>query len=174
MEQVLVRLPDYEIDVERAVVNVLCDYDTLVERASGSAELEGGYPVSGETARRLACDAGLVRIITRGASEILDIGRKTRAWTTAQRRAIKYRWSGRYAFPGCGHCITEIHHTTPWTADGLTDLDCGVPVCNYHHHLVHEGRWTVSYDANKRAAIFTSPDDQVVTAPTPGALRWAA
>jgi hypothetical protein len=64
-----------EVDAEAAMVNVMCDYDVLVERARGSAELDGGIPVSGEVARRLACDAGLVRIVTRGASEILDVGR---------------------------------------------------------------------------------------------------
>ena len=95
-----------EVDAERATVDVICDYDVLVERAPGTAELDGGYPVSGETARRLACDAGLVRIVTRGASEILDVGRKTRQWNTAQRRAIKYRWGGRCAFPGCGRHVT--------------------------------------------------------------------
>ena len=163
-----------DVDVEAAVVNVICDYDTLINNAPGSAELDGGYPVSGETARRLACDAGLIRIITRGASEVLDIGRKTRHWNKAQRRAIRFRWCGRCAFPGCGRRITQIHHCKPWQPGGETNLDCGVPVCSYHHHLVHEGGWTVSYDPTMRAAIFTTPDDQQVIAPTPGALTWAA
>ena len=165
---------DKGVDVDRAVVHALCDYDVLVERAHGSAELHGGIPVSGETARRLDCEAGLVRIITRGASEVLDVGRMSRQWTTAQRRAISYRWGGRCAFPGCAHRIVEIHHCQPWEHDGETNLDCGVPVCRYHHHLVHEGGWTVSYDPNQRAAVFTGPNEELVVAPTVGIFTWAA
>ena len=164
----------YPLDVDRAVVNALCDVDVLAQRARGTAELEGGFPISAETARRLACEAGLARIITRGASEVLDVGRKTRQWTTAQRRAIAYRWGGRCGFLGCGYRITEIHHCNPWGHEGETNLDCGVPLCKFHHHLVHEGHWNVSYDPNQRAAIFTSPHGDVVIAPTPGALKWAA
>jgi hypothetical protein len=163
-----------EVDVEAAVVHVVCDYDTLVERAKGSAELDGGLPVCGEAARRLACDAGLVRIVTRGASEILDVGRKTRQWTAAQRRAIRWRYGGRCAFPACGRRITQIHHTHPWSHHGETNLDSGVPVCSRHHHLVHEGGWTVTYNPTTRAAIFTSPTNHHITAPTPSALNLAA
>jgi len=165
---------DKGVDVDRALVHTMCDYDILVERAPGSAELDGGYPISGETARQLACDAGLVRIITRGASEVLDVGRKTPDWNTPQRRAIRYRWGGRCAYPGCGHRIYQVHHCDPWKPGGETNLDCGVPLCHFHHGLVHEGKWTVAYDPNQRAAIFTSPGGLVVIAPTPSSLPWAA
>jgi hypothetical protein len=165
---------EHGVDGDRALVHVLSDYDVLVERARGTAQLDGGYPIGGETARRLACDAGLVRIITRGASEVLDVGRQSREWNTPQRRAIRYRWGGRCAFPGCGHRITQVHHCNPWHPGGETNLDCGVPLCRFHHDLVHEGKWTVAYDPNQRAAIFTSPDKVIITAPTPGTLTWAA
>jgi hypothetical protein len=163
-----------DLDPEQVMVHVMCDYDVLVERAKGSAQLDGGIPLAGEAARRLACDAGLVRIVTRGDSEILDVGRKTREWTTAQRRAIRSRFGGRCAFPACGKRITQIHHSDPWGEGGETNLDCGIPVCTLHHHLVHEGGWTVAYDPHQRAAIFTSPTNQHVTATTPGALKLVA
>ena len=108
----------------------------------------------------MTCDAGLVRIITRGASEILDIGRKTRQWNRAQRRAIRFRWGGRCAFPGCGHRITQVHHCNPWGNDGETNLDCGVPVCRYHHHLVHEGGWKLTLTPD-RVATWTRSDGTV-------------
>ena len=165
---------DHDLDPEAATVHVMVDYDTLVERAGGSADLDGGIPLSGDAARRLACDAGLVRIITRGASEILDVGRKTRQWTTAQRRAIRSRFRGRCAFPACEYRITQIHHTNPWNDHGETNLDCGVPLCRYHHHLVHEGGWTATYNPAQRAAIFTGPNHQHLTAHAPGPLKLAA
>ena len=161
-------------DVEQAVVNVICDYETLVNKAQGRAELDGGFPISGETARRLACDAGLVRIIAKGDSEVLDIGRKTREWNTAQRRAIRFRYGGRCAFPGCENRITQVHHSDPWHPGGRTDLDLGVPLCRGHHDLVHKGGWTVQFDTTGREAVFTSPKGDVVRAATGGELRWSA
>ena len=32
----------------------------------------------------------------------------------------------------------EIHHLKPWEKGGLTDLDNLVPLCSYHHHLIHD------------------------------------
>ena len=78
------------------------------------------------------------------------------------------------AFPGCDYRITQIHHCDPWGNDGETNLDCGVPVCHHHHVLVHEGKWTVSYDPAQRAAIFTDPNKQTTIAPIPGTLKLAA
>jgi hypothetical protein len=121
--------------------------------------------LSGDAARRLACDAGLCRIITRGASEVLDVGRRTRQWTTGQRRAIRYRHGGRCAFPGCDRRITQIHHTTPWEHQGRTDLDAGIPLCWGHHHLVHEGKWTVAYSTTTGTTTFTSRNGHTIEAP---------
>ena len=152
------------IDPEVAAIGVLCDYDTLCRYAPGTAQLGNGVPLSGEAARRLACDAGLCRIITRGKSEVLDVGRQTREWNRAQRRAIRYRHGGRCAFPGCDGTITQIHHCTPWADTGRTDLDAGVPVCWGHHRLVHEGGWAVHYDGPTGTTIFTAPDGHQVIA----------
>src|SRR3954468_7199519 len=55
-----------EVDPEVAAVGVVCDYDVLCRQAPGTARTDDGLPLSGESARRLACDAGLCRIITRG------------------------------------------------------------------------------------------------------------
>jgi hypothetical protein len=37
----------------------------------------------------------------------------------------------------------QIHHIQPWNIGGRTDLANLVPVCHAHHHLVHEGGWTI-------------------------------
>src|SRR5205085_187398 len=134
------------------------------ERAPGSAALSHGAIVNGETARMLACDAGLCRVITRGASEVLDVGRATREWNPAQRRAIMHRHAWQCAFPGCGRRILQIHHAQPWDDDGATDINNGVPLCAAHHRLVHHGKWTVFYSSAQRAAIFTGPNNEQVIA----------
>jgi hypothetical protein len=160
---------DGDVNVERTLVSVGVDYQTLIERAPGGALLGAGAPLTGEAARRLACDAGLVRVITRGRSEILDVGRKTRQWPTAIRRAIMFRHGNHCCFPGCGRRIVQIHHVRDWTKGGETSVDAGVPACAGHHRLVHELGWTVRYDMLTGVVTFTSPDGQVIaTAPIYG------
>ena len=63
--------------------------------------LPSGAQISAETARRLACDAGIVPVVLGSDREILDIGKLDHEFTTAQRRAAWYRDGGKCAFPGC-------------------------------------------------------------------------
>jgi hypothetical protein len=139
------------------------DYQVLCERVAGTARI-GNVPISGEAARQLACDAGLCRIIVRGESEVLDVGRKTRQWNRAQRRAIRFRHNNHCAFPGCNHTIVQIHHTNPWSNHGSTHLAAGIPLCWGHHDLVHEGGWTVNYHGPTSTITFTTPDGRQVQA----------
>jgi hypothetical protein len=62
----------------RPTVVVTVDIDTLAADSGGSARLDSGAYVRGDVARRLACDAGIVRIITDPTSMPLDVGRRTR------------------------------------------------------------------------------------------------
>ena len=60
---------------ERPHVVLTVDLQSL-QGTWGRSELEDTGPITAETARRLACDAGISRIITMGASEPLDVGRR--------------------------------------------------------------------------------------------------
>ena len=99
-------------------------------------------PVAPETARRLACDAEVGRVLTRGRSEVLDLGRRTRLVSRAQRRALVRR-DGGCGFPGCDrpHWWCDAHHIVPWILGGRTDLANLLLLCRRHHVLVHEGGW---------------------------------
>jgi predicted restriction endonuclease len=73
-----------------------------------------------------------------------------------------YRTCG---FPGCevrfGDC--EIHHVIEWIKQrGPTDLDNLLPLCSRHHHLVHEGRWSLTLDAD-RVVTVRRPDGTTST-----------
>lgn len=81
----------------------------------------------------------------RGRSEILDMGRKTRLVTPAQRRALAIRDEG-FVFPTCDRPESwcDAHHLEHWARDeGPTDLDNLALLCRRHHVLVHEGGWTL-------------------------------
>jgi hypothetical protein len=76
------------------------DVATLVAEVGGSARLESGVLVRGEVARRLACDAGVSRVITNGRREVLDVGRTTRSIPPALARAVIVR-DRHCTHPGC-------------------------------------------------------------------------
>jgi hypothetical protein len=128
---------------ERPHLNVHVDLTTLEQRIGApGADLDWGGVVSGEAARRLACDAGVSRIITDGASEPLDVGRRTRTIPAAIRRAVIAR-DRHCVAPGCdrppGWC--EIHHRRHWVDGGTTSIDNLELRCHPHHHDEHEGQW---------------------------------
>ncbi|MGI9038056.1 MAG: hypothetical protein ACR2GQ_04250, partial [Gemmatimonadota bacterium] len=105
----------------------------------GMSELEDGTRISAETARRLSCDAAVVRVTKDPADgSVLDVGRKSRSTPTALRRALEVRDRG-CRFPGCGLRYTDSHHIFHWIDGGPTSLKNTVLLCRVHHRLVHEG-----------------------------------
>ena len=85
-------------DRQQIVVHV--DSETLKHSHAGRCELEHGPSIAAETARRLSCDASVVRIVENEKGEPLDVGRKTRTIPPAIRRALNARDKG-CRFPGC-------------------------------------------------------------------------
>ncbi|MEY2473675.1 MAG: hypothetical protein QOK28_3004 [Actinomycetota bacterium] len=150
-----------KIDPEASALNVTVAYEDLIA-GGGLAATEQGKTLTGEAARRLACDAGIHRIVVNGVSEILDVGRKTRTWNFAQRRVIRARHGFRCAAEGCNRRITQIHHIEWWESGGDTSVDNGVPLCAYHHHLVHEGGWTITYNPHTGVTRMEGPQGQIL------------
>jgi hypothetical protein len=96
------------------------------------------FPLSAETARRLACDAALVTVLEDDAGNVLNVGRKTRTIPPAIRRALALRDQG-CRFPGC--CETrfvDAHHIHHWCEGGETRLDNLILLCRHHHTLLHQ------------------------------------
>ncbi len=90
-----------EVAGERPHLSVTVSLESLEQRAGAlAAQLGHTGPVTAETARRLACDASISRIVTDGPSQILDVGRRTRTIGPALRRALVVR-DGGCVHPGC-------------------------------------------------------------------------
>jgi len=100
---------------------------------------DAGVPISPATARRLACDAGIIPAVLGTRGEPLDLGRVTYTAPRALRRAVILR-DKHCRFPGCRrrprHCHT--HHIDHWADGGTTDLDNLCLLCDYHHHVIHQ------------------------------------
>ena len=146
---------------ERFQVTVHVDQDPLAADGVLAATLEDGTNVSAETLRRVACDCGLVAV--NSAGESLNIGRRTRSIPPAIRRVLLLRDRG-CAFSGCTHDrFLHGHHVRHWLHGGETSADNLVLLCTHHHHLVHEGRWSVERDEHG-AWLFVAPDGSRVEA----------
>ena len=86
-----------------------------------------------------ACDAGISRIITRGESEILDVGRATRTIPVAIADAVIAR-DRHCTHPGC-HAppsMCDIHHDEHWAHGGATSVENCRLLCWFHHFLEHQ------------------------------------
>ena len=114
---------------------------TLVVEAdhADSASTPDGVRLSDGSTRAVRCDADLLPLIVDSLGIPLDLGRRIRLATEAQRRAIRSR-DGGCAFPGCDapHRWCEAHHCVPWSAEhGRTDCANLVSLCRHHHSVVH-------------------------------------
>jgi len=98
-----------------------------------------GDRITAGQARRLACQARLIPIVLGQSSEILDLGRSTRLFTPAQRKAMAIR-DRECTTQGCSipAAWCEAHHQHPWSTGGHTNLTDGKLLCPIHHHRAHD------------------------------------
>ena len=127
----------------RAEVAIVIDIDSIQGRSpadltSARCDLLSGEPIDYATAVRMACDAAVTRVITKGASTVLDLGRATPVVSAAQRKALAVR-DGGCVEPGCTAppewC--DAHHKWHWIRGGPTDLANLELRCRRHHIKAH-------------------------------------
>lgn len=159
---------------ERAQIRVGIDLMALcAERAAAGVaggELPFAGPIGPETARRLACDAGVVRIITGPDGLPLDVGQAQRTATAAIRRAVESR-DLHCVFAGCRAPAAwcDVHHVIHWAHGGVTSCENGALLCERHHTAVHEGGFTVARDAGTSVWHTYRPDgsEVLIRGPSP-------
>jgi hypothetical protein len=161
------------VGADRYQVLVHVDADALSDRSGGGCELADGPALAAETARRLACDAALVRLTERDG-ETLSVGRKTRTVAPSLQRALRARDRG-CRFPGCeNHRFVDAHHVRHWAHGGETTLDNLVLLCRRHHRLVHEGGYSVER-LSRDELRFRDPSGAPIPdtpRPPPGGLEY--
>jgi hypothetical protein len=124
---------------ERPHIAVIVDLEALRGRVDRRSEFDHLGPIHPEIARRWVCDASISRVITRGASEPLEVGRRTPTVSAPMRRAVVVR-DRHCRFPGCDRpppwC--DAHHVVHWADGGTTGLSNLLLLCRRHHRLVHQ------------------------------------
>ena len=108
-------------------------------------EIPGTGPIPRSELERLACEAELFGALFDGNGLPLWHGRRTRTVTPQQWRILIARDRGCVLCAASpSHC--HAHHIVPWTApaEGPTDIDNLVLVCNRHHHHIHQHNLTLT------------------------------
>ncbi|HEX4867265.1 MAG TPA: DUF222 domain-containing protein [Acidimicrobiales bacterium] len=143
-----------EPDASMIVVHAPAD---LLERddVSRSATVNG-EAITNDALRRLLCDARIEVSFDTAAGRTVGVGRATRNPPAWLRRRVIGRDHGRCRWPGCGRAIRHLHHLQHWTKGGPTDASNLMGVCWHHHHLLHEGGWDATGDADSDIHL-TSP-----------------
>jgi hypothetical protein len=124
-----------------ATVVVLLPYASLIGGLK-AAELDTGETISAALARRLACEAGIIPAVLGGRSQVLDLGRKRRFHSTAQRILATIEQGGCIE-EGCDAppAMTQMHHPQPWSEGGQTNRDAWL-LCPSAHRRVHDPTYT--------------------------------
>jgi Domain of unknown function (DUF222)/HNH endonuclease len=158
--QWLDRVDRPNVGVERPHMTVTVDVDALA--SEGDAELDRAGPIPGTAARRIACDASVMRVVTAGRSEPLDVGRRTPVIPPSMRRAVIVR-DRRCRFPGCDrpHTWCDAHHVIHWADGGPTAMSNLLLLCRRHHRLIHRrGGFTVEVLDSR--PLFRRPDGSIL------------
>lgn len=151
---------------ERALV--LPHVSLIINHDRSISEFADGTRVCTATAERLCCDAVVNDIVLDQNGLPLAVGRRYRTATTAQRLALRAMYR-TCAFPDCDQPFhfCQIHHLTPWEHGGDTDLGNLLPLCNRHHHLAHEGGWTLKLEPDRTLWTWRPDGHHHATTPPP-------
>jgi len=164
----LTTLVDWVLDDGRLVpgsrgarphVTITADLATLVRLPGArAADVAWGGPVSAETLRRMACDAGVTFVLTDHLGVPLDVGREHRIVTPGIWAALVVR-DGGCTFPGCTRPWSwcEAHHVIHWCDHGPTKLDNLTLLCAHHHRVVHHDGWRLQFGPDRRPEYVPPP-----------------
>lgn len=118
------------------------DLDAHAAGEPGFCEIVAtGEIVPVELAARMTCDAFVQAALVDDDGHVLQMGRRKRLFTAAQRLAIVLR-DRHCQGEGCGApaAWNDVHHVRTWIDGGPTDIDNGILLCSRCHHEVHAGR----------------------------------
>jgi len=131
------RLPAHGGDATTVVITMT--HEALTQELATAGVIGADEKITAAQARRLACHAHLIPAVLDTDSQVLDLGRSTRLFTPAQRKALLIR-DRECRAEGCDipGTWTEAHHWIPWNHGGRTDLTNAVLLCSHHHHRAHD------------------------------------
>lgn len=143
-------IPDVIVHIDAASACAGRHADTL-------CETQDGDPLPVATVQRLCCEAAITTVVIDPDGTTTRIYEERTA-NRRQRRALAAIYA-TCAHPDCQVPFSQcrIHHIVWWTNGGPTVLANMIPVCETHHHLLHEGGWSLEIDPD-RTVRWKRPD----------------
>lgn len=133
------------------------DHDTFAHGRHDCtlAETNDGVPVPVSTIERACCDAIITTVVVRPDGTVEQLCTPKRTANRAQRRRLAAMYS-TCAHPHCTVPFSRcrIHHVIWWTRGGSTHVDNLLPLCDEHHHQVHEGGWDLELQPDRTVTWF--------------------
>ncbi|MCW2778115.1 MAG: nuclease [Frankiales bacterium] len=99
----------------------------------------GDVPLTTSQLRDHACRSLLSTVLLDARGRPLGASGTHRHATQRERRVLRTVWGSTCAVNGCGLPSTVPHHVEPFWKSRQTRLADLVPICEHHHHDVHEG-----------------------------------
>ena len=128
-----------------ADLTIIIREETLTQQGGAlPARLADGTRLPASAAQRLGCDGRLSAVIVDALGHALHASGTHRHATQRERRALHAQWGG-CAIDGCTEPFshTRPHHVIPWWLSKITRLKDLAPLCEHHHHDIHEGKRTL-------------------------------
>jgi Domain of unknown function (DUF222)/HNH endonuclease len=127
---------------------VTLDLATWLGLNQRPGELSGFGSITADTARELAADSAIRRMLTDPLTgDVLDLGRRRYRPTAALRRFIRHR-ARTCQFPGCERDArrSDIDHIIKWDGNGPTRPDNLQVLCRRHHTLKTRRIWRIDHN----------------------------
>ena len=152
----------------KPTVNVTVSAATLLGLDEAPGEINGA-PVPAAVARAIAFDPTGTwrRLLTDENNRLVDVAADTYRPPANMARLVRLQQQ-TCCFPGCRRRAikmdTELDHIVDWQNGGPTTPSNLQPLCGRHHHLKHDGNWTVYRDPDG-TTIWTSPTGNTYARP---------
>jgi hypothetical protein len=127
--------------------------------------IEDGPAISKATLQQIACDAVFRWMTHDGDGLPLNVGRRRREPTPAQRLAVRERDKCHCRFPGCHRQAAQVHHIRWWGYGGPTNLDNLISLCRYHHGLIHHNGYQIGTPAPGVFTFYRPDGKQIPDSP---------
>lgn len=157
----------------RPRVLVTVPASTLLGADDQPGDLAGHGPITAAAARALAYDptATWRRLLTDPAGNLIDLGSTSYRPPAPLRRFVQLR-DQTCRFLTCNrraeHC--ELDHVRAHADGGPTTATNLIALCSRHHHLKHDGRWTITRRPDG-SITWTSPTGHHWISPPPDPLH---
>jgi hypothetical protein len=127
--------------------------------------IEDGPAISKAALQQIACDAVFRWMTHDGDGLPLNVGRRRREPTPAQRLAVRDRDKCHCRFPGCHRQAAQVHHIRWWGYGGPTNLDNLISLCRYHHGLIHHNGYQIGTPAPGVFTFYRPDGKQIPDSP---------